>query len=100
MFDGYLEITRTCNACGLNFSGHDSGDAPAVAVIFILEFASVAAALGLETAFQPPPWVHAVIWTPVILGGSIGLLRPLKGLTAALQYKFRAVDEPEKPGGQ
>ena len=99
LFDGFLQIARACDTCGLNFSGHDSGDGPAVAVIFILGFASVGAALWLETAFQPPLWVHAAIWTPIILGGSIGLLRPLKGLTVALQYKFRAVDEAEKLGG-
>jgi uncharacterized protein (DUF983 family) len=40
-----------------------------------------------------------VIWTPVILGGSVALLRPMKGITVALQYRFRAVDEPGKLGG-
>jgi uncharacterized protein (DUF983 family) len=26
------------------------------------------------------------------------LLRPLKGLTVAMQYRFRATDENERPG--
>jgi uncharacterized protein (DUF983 family) len=29
----------------------------------------------------------------------LALLRPLKGLTVALQYRYRAVDEPERLGG-
>jgi len=99
LFDGFLEITDSCRACGLNFSGHDAGDGPAVAVIFLLGFASVGAALWLEFTFQPPLWVHGVIWAPVILGGSVAMLRPLKGITVALQYRFRAVDEPGKLGG-
>ena len=68
-------------------------------VIFILGFAVVGAALAVELAFQPPLWLHAVLWGPVILGGTLLLLRPAKGLTVALQYRFRSTDEPTKPGG-
>jgi uncharacterized protein (DUF983 family) len=45
-------------------------------------------------------WVHALLWAPLVIGGSIAMLRPLKGMTIALQYRFRSVDEPERPGGQ
>jgi uncharacterized protein (DUF983 family) len=31
--------------------------------------------------------------------GAVVLLRPVKGLTVAAQFRFRAVDEPERPGG-
>ena len=62
--------------------------------MFILGFAVVGAALATELTFQPPLWAHAVIWTPLIILGALGLLRPSKGLTIAMQYRFRAVDEP------
>jgi len=92
-------VTEQCEVCGLRFSGHDAGDGPAVAVIFVLGFVIVGLAWVLEVFLTPPLWVHAAIWIPLTVIGSIVLLRPLKGLTVALQYRYRAVDEPEQPGG-
>ena len=53
-----------------------------------------------EIALAPPLWVHALLWTPLIVALSLAGLRPLKGVTVALQYKFRSVEEPAEPGGQ
>jgi uncharacterized protein (DUF983 family) len=99
LFSGYLDVAQSCNVSDLSFGGHDAGEGPAVFVMFILGFVVVGLALGAEIAFQPSLWVHAVLWTPLIIFGALGLLRPSKGLTVALQYRFRAVDEPTKPGG-
>ena len=99
LFDGFLKITDRCEVCELEFSGHDAGDGPAVAVIFILGTGIVGLAWLLEVLLSPPLWVHAVIWLPLTVIGTVVLLRPLKGLTVAAQYRFRAVDEPERLGG-
>jgi uncharacterized protein (DUF983 family) len=99
LFDGFLTITERCSVCGLRFSGHDAGDAPAVAVIFILGFGIVGLAWVLEMLLQPPLWLHAAVWIPATVLGALVLLRPLKGLTVAAQFKVRAVDEPESLGG-
>ena len=99
LFDGFLKITDRCGDCGLEFSAHDAGDGPAVAAIFILGFGIVGLAWLLEILLAPPLWVHALIWTPLTVLGAVVLLRPLKGLTVAAQYRFRAVDEPERLGG-
>jgi uncharacterized protein (DUF983 family) len=99
LFDGFLTITDRCRVCGLEFSAHDSGDGPAVAVIFILGFAIFCLAWMLEVLLSPPLWLHALIWTPLTVIGAVVLLRPVKGLTVAAQFRFRAVDEPERPGG-
>lgn len=100
VFRGFLDIVETCGTCGLGFSGHDAGDGPAVAGTFILGFVAVALAIFVEFRFEPPLWVHVVLWTPVVLGGAIVILRPLKGITVALQYRYRDVDSPNLPGGQ
>lgn len=100
LLKGLLDIADGCDVCGLKFFGHDAGDGPAVASIFILGFGVVGLAIWVEFTFFPPLWFHAVAWTPVIIGGAIALLRPLKGLTVALQFRYRAVDEEEKLGGQ
>jgi uncharacterized protein (DUF983 family) len=47
-----------------------------------------------------PLWLHAIIWTFVILGLTIGLLRPAKGLMIALQFRHRGADfEAAQPRG-
>jgi uncharacterized protein (DUF983 family) len=53
-------------------------------------FLVVFAALAVEVLFEPPYWLHAVLWIPLILVTSIAPLRPVKGLLIALQYHHRA----------
>lgn len=99
LFDGFLKVTERCQVCGLEFGGHDAGDAPAVAGIFILGFGIVGLAWLLERMLEPPLWLHAVIWLPATVLGAVALLGPLKGLTIAIQYSVRSVDEQTRPGG-
>ncbi len=68
----------------------DSGDGPAVFIIFILGFLVVPLALIFEAKVAPPMWLHMAIWPSVILGGALGLLRPMKGLFIALQFRNKA----------
>ncbi len=99
LFEGFLTVVEACPVCGLQFHGHDAGDGPAVAGIFVLGFGIVGLAWLIEVMFTPPLWVHAVLWIPGTVLGTLALLRPLKGMTIATQYQVRAVDEPERPGG-
>lgn len=97
LFDGYLKVRERCANCGLELARHDSGDGPAVFVILILGFIVVGLALWVELTFEPPLWLHALIWAPTILGGALLMLRPLKATLIALQYKHRREDY-EQPG--
>ncbi|PLX36190.1 MAG: hypothetical protein C0606_15910 [Hyphomicrobiales bacterium] len=90
LFDGFLETGKKCPACGLDFGFVDSADGPAVFIMFIVGFIVVGLALMVELSYQPPIWLHMVLWIPLILILSLGLLRPLKGITIALQYVNRA----------
>jgi uncharacterized protein (DUF983 family) len=99
LFDGFLKVAPACPVCRLGLAGHDAGDGPAVAATFILGTVVVGLAALLELTVAPPLWVHAVLWGPLVVGGSIGILRPLKGATIAIQYRYRSVDEPTPPGG-
>jgi uncharacterized protein (DUF983 family) len=89
LFKGLLDVAPTCGVCGLDLSAVDSGDGPAVFVILLLGFVVVGLALWVEVRFEPPMWVHLVLWTPLILGGSIGMLRPLKAWMVAQNYRHR-----------
>ncbi|HZT88465.1 MAG TPA: DUF983 domain-containing protein [Stellaceae bacterium] len=87
IFEGLLVVRATCAVCGLDLSAQDAGDGPAVFVIFLLGLVVVGLAAALEVTAAPPLWVHLVLWTPLIVGGAIGLLRPFKATLIALQYR-------------
>ncbi len=90
LFAGFLTFADRCKVCGLDLKKADSGDGPAVFIIFILGFLVVPLALWVESRFAPPMWLHMAIWPPVILGAALGLLRPMKGVMIALQYRHKA----------
>jgi uncharacterized protein (DUF983 family) len=90
LFGGFLTVADRCQACGLDLTKADPGDGPAVFIILILGAAVVALALFTELTFMPPMWVHVLMWPPLILGGALAMLRPLKGLMIALQFKHKA----------
>jgi uncharacterized protein (DUF983 family) len=95
LFSGLLTVRPTCPACGLDYAKVDSGDGPAVFVILILGFIVVGLALWLELKYEPPMWVHMVLWVPLILGGSIAMLRPFKAILIALQFRHKASSDIE-----
>jgi uncharacterized protein (DUF983 family) len=102
LFQGFLTLRPRCDTCGLDYSFVDAGDGPAVFVILIYGFVMAALAAWVELSYEPPFWVHAVIFVPLILGGSALLLRPFKATLVALQYKHRVAGfehEPHGPAG-
>ncbi len=90
LFKGYLDFADNCENCGLDYSEFDTGDGPAVFIILIMGFIIVGLALIVEVNFRPPLWLHALIWVPSILGGSLLMLRPMKGGLIAMQYLYKA----------
>ncbi len=52
----------------------------------------VAAALIVEVKYQPPFWVHAALWLPLILVTTILPLRSMKALLIALQFHHKAAE--------
>jgi uncharacterized protein (DUF983 family) len=90
LFRQVLVLRDKCSHCGLDYAFIDTGDGPAVFAIFILGFLVLGAALWFEFAFGPPLWVHMVLWGIVTPVFALGLLRFLKALLIALQYKHKA----------
>jgi uncharacterized protein (DUF983 family) len=93
LFAGFLAVGEACDICGLEFGGHDAADGPAVFIMLIVGFIVAGLGLWLEPAYQPPTWVHMVIWPPVITALAVGGLRPFKGAFVGAQYKYRSVDQ-------
>jgi len=90
LFQGYLTLRPACEACGLDFAFADSGDGPAFFVMSLVGIVVVMCAMIVEFSYEPPLWLHALLWIPLTLGLSLLLVRPAKGLLIALQYRHKA----------
>ncbi len=93
LFSGFLAVAPRCETCGLDYGFIDSADGPAFFVMTFSGFVVVVAALIVEILYQPPFWVHAALWLPLILLTTLAPLRPLKGLLIALQYRHKAAEQ-------
>jgi uncharacterized protein (DUF983 family) len=92
LLDGFLGVRPACDSCGLDYGFADAGDGPAIFVILLAGFIVVGSALAVEVLYQPPLWLHAVLWLPLILLTTLLPLRALKGLLIALQYRNKAAE--------
>ena len=99
LFGGFLSLAPSCDKCGLSYERLDQGDGPAVFIILIAGFLVGGLALWVEVTYEPPYWVHAVLWFPLILVVTLGLLRPLKSIMVHQHYRTDAEEarfgEPE-----
>lgn len=92
LYQGFLTLRPACERCGLDCAFIDAGDGPAVFVILIAGFIVVAAALIVEVKYQPPFWVHAALWIPLVLAVTLWPLRAVKSLLIALQFHHKAAE--------
>ncbi len=90
LFSGFLKMAPGCDICGLDYGFADTADGPAVFIMLFVGFIVVSAGISVEIAYQPPYWVHALLWLPLTAILSIALLRPFKGVFLALQYQHDA----------
>ncbi len=92
LYAGFLTLAPRCENCGLDYAFIDSGDGPAVFIIMLAGAIVVACALIVEVKYQPPFWVHAALWGPLILATTLLPLRSMKALLIALQYHHKAAE--------
>lgn len=90
LYEGFLSLRPRCEACDLDYAFIDAGDGPAIFIIMIAGFIVVTAALIVEIKYQPPFWLHAALWGPLILATTLLPLRAMKSLLIALQFHHKA----------
>lgn len=90
LFTGFLTPVSTCESCGLDLGFADSGDGPAIFIIFVVGFIVVSLALVVDVIFSPSMLVHMALWIPLTVILAIALMRPFKGIMIALQYRHDA----------
>jgi uncharacterized protein (DUF983 family) len=89
---GLLKPASSCAHCGLDFHPDESGDGPVAFVVLILGAIVLPLVFWVEFRFNPPYWLHLLIWPPVLVGGSVVLMRPMKGVLIALHLHHLAAE--------
>ena len=79
LFDGVLRFADRCAACGADFAAvEDTGDGPAVFVIFIVGILVVPIPVLLAVGGVLPTWLSLTIFLPLIVLVSVWLLRVMR----------------------
>lgn len=92
LFSSFLKVAPSCSKCGLDLSGENAGDGAVPFIILLIGAIGVGLGAFLEFKFTPPIWVLVVVVFPVVIGGTLLVMQPIKGALIALQYKNRAGD--------
>ena len=92
LFSGLLDLRPACAACGLDFTRMDVGDGFVVPILMVLGFMVVGAAIWFDFTYNPPLWLHAVIWPPVTVALAVIMTRYLKSFLAVQQYHVRKAE--------
>ncbi len=104
LYYAYLKVNDACPKCGEELHHQRADDAPPYFTMFIVGHIVVALVLLVEELYAPALWVHAALWTPVVLGSSLLLLPRIKGALIGLQWAnrmhgFGGIDEEALAAG-
>jgi uncharacterized protein (DUF983 family) len=86
MFRAFLKVADHCPACGEELHHQRADDFPAYLVIVIVGHIVVPLVLAVETLYAPSYWLHLVLWLPLTLAMTLGLLQPVKGAIVSGQW--------------
>jgi len=89
VFRNPVKVAPNCQSCGVDLAHYETADGPA---FFAISFIGTVVGLGaglVEIIYSPPLWVHLVLWTPIILIGSIIIIRVSKTLMIAHQMGLK-----------
>lgn len=79
VFEGFLKVVPKCEHCSAPLGALRADDAPPYFTIFVAGHVLVPLMLWVEKAYQPPMWLHMVVWLPLFAIVCTLLLRPIKG---------------------
>jgi uncharacterized protein (DUF983 family) len=88
LFRAFVKVADHCEKCGEVYRHHRADDFPAYLVIVLVGHIVVPLTMWIEIAYSPDYWVHALLWAPLVIVMSLGLLQPIKGAIVALQWEM------------
>ena len=86
LFRAFLKVDESCPACGEELHHHRADDFPAYLVIMIVGHILVPLVLWVEQVYAPDLVTHLMLWMPLCVAMTLGLLQPVKGTIVALQW--------------
>lgn len=92
LFSGVISIVDECSECKLPLREHEQGDGPAFFGIVIVGALVAIAASVVEVKYEPSLWLHAALWVPSIVIGSLASLRYGKAMLIQMQYRVKSDD--------
>ena len=92
LFKGFLDLAPKCTSCDLDYDFADAGDGPAVFVILGLGAIIMMLVFWVEFRYEPPWWMHVLIWLPLTFALAVWMLRFLKALLVAQQFVHRTTE--------
>lgn len=92
LYAGYLALAPSCTRCGLDYAKADSGDGPAVFVIFVVGVVAVALAFVARFAWEWPIAAALALSIGGAIVSSLVLLRVFKATLIALQFRHDAAE--------
>lgn len=97
VFRGFLAVVPECSACGAPLGRLRADDAPPYVVIFLVGHLLFPGVFWVERHYQPPMWLHMVVWLPLFAVLCTVLLRPVKGGVVGYMVRMGFLDEePEE----
>lgn len=96
LFDGAARFAPRCRACGLDYAQFNVGDGPAAFLTMVIGALVVVLAMWVEFSFDPPWWVHAVLWIPFVVLSTLWGLRISKAALLITEYRRKAVEATGK----
>lgn len=90
LFAGLAGFAPRCRACGLDFSQFNVGDGPAAFLTLIVGAVIAGLTIWVQLAFEPPFWVHVLLWIPLTTVLVIGGLRIAKAWLLGAEFQRRA----------
>ncbi|WP_376092539.1 DUF983 domain-containing protein [Roseomonas sp. CCTCC AB2023176] len=88
VFAGFLRVVDECAVCHAPLGSLRADDAPPYIVIFLVGHLLVPPVFWIERVYEPPMWLHMVVWLPLFAVICTLLLRPVKGGVVGLMWRL------------
>jgi uncharacterized protein (DUF983 family) len=97
LYSGYLKIVPRCAQCDAPLGQLRADDAPPYFTILLTGHILVPGVLWVEKMWQPPMWLHMVVWLPLFTVICMALLPPIKGAVVGWMVTLGLTGEEHGP---
>lgn len=100
VFAGFLRVVPECSNCGAPLGQLRADDAPPYVVIFLVGHLVLPGVFWVEREYEPPMWLHMVVWLPLFAVLCTLLLRPVKGAVVGYMVRMGFLEKDAEPEGE